>query len=77
MKKLGRFILKLFGWKVVGELPPDKKYMVVVAPHTSNWDFAVGLFARFSVGVKINFWQKPVIFLPFGPAPEGFGRSAS
>lgn len=67
MKKFGRFILKLFGWKVVGELPPDKKYMVVVAPHTSNWDFAVGLFARFSVGVKINFLAKnQLFFFPLG-----------
>ncbi|CAM2959400.1 acyltransferase [Legionella steigerwaltii] len=67
MKKLGRFILKLFGWKVVGALPQDKKYLVVVAPHTSNWDFLVGLFARFSVGVKINFLAKnQLFFFPLG-----------
>ncbi|KTD09045.1 acyltransferase [Legionella gratiana] len=62
MQKFGRFILKLFGWKIVGELPKDKKYLVVVAPHTSNWDFAVGLFARFAIGVKIHFLAKNQLF---------------
>jgi 1-acyl-sn-glycerol-3-phosphate acyltransferase len=67
MQAFGRFILKLFGWKVVGELPNTKKYVVVVAPHTSNWDFLVGLFARFSVGVKINFLAKrQLFFFPLG-----------
>lgn len=67
IQKFGRFFLKLFGWKVVGELPNDKKYVVVVAPHTSNWDFMVGLFARFAVGVKINFLAKDqLFFFPLG-----------
>ncbi len=67
MKKFGYLVLKLFGWKVVGQLPDDKKYVVVVAPHTSNWDFWIGLFARISVGVKINFLaKKQLFFFPFG-----------
>lgn len=67
MKKFGHFFLKLFGWNVVGELPKDKKYVVVVAPHTSNWDFIVGLFARFAVGEKINFLAKDQLFyFPLG-----------
>ncbi len=74
MKKLGRFILKLFGWKVVGDLPQDKKYLVVVAPHTSNWDFTVGLFARFSMGVKINFLAKnQLFFFPLGLLLKALG----
>ncbi|KTD40386.1 1-acyl-sn-glycerol-3-phosphate acyltransferase [Legionella parisiensis] len=74
MKKLGHFILKLFGWKVVGELPQDNKYLVVVAPHTSNWDFIVGLFARFSVGVKINFLAKnQLFFFPLGLLLKALG----
>ncbi len=68
MQRFGQFIFKLFGWKVVGELPKEKKYVVVVAPHTSNWDFMVGLFARFSLGVKINFLAKrQLFFFPLGP----------
>lgn len=67
MQKFGTFFLKLFGWKVVGDLPKEKKYIVVVAPHTSNWDFMAGLFARFSLGVKINFLAKrQLFFFPLG-----------
>lgn len=74
MQKLGRFILKLFGWKIVGRLPVDKKYLVVVAPHTSNWDFLIGLFARFSLGVKINFLAKSqLFFFPLGTLLKALG----
>lgn len=74
MKKIGRFILELFGWKIVGELPKDKKYIVVVAPHTSNWDFPVGLFARFQLGVKIHFLaKKQLFFFPLGVLLRALG----
>ncbi|PCJ67750.1 MAG: acyltransferase [Bacteroidetes bacterium] len=36
----------VWGWKVSGQLPIESKYLIVVAPHTSNWDFLVGLFYR-------------------------------
>lgn len=45
---LGMFklIYKLFGWKVSHLLPDDvKKCVIVVAPHTSNWDFVFGMGA--------------------------------
>ena len=37
--KLGRGILKLIGWQLVGEIPNEKRMVVCAAPHTSNWDF--------------------------------------
>jgi len=68
MRRFARFILELFGWKIVGSLPEDKKYLVVVAPHTSNWDFPVGLFTRFALGTKIHFLAKDqLFFFPLGP----------
>lgn len=68
MKKFGHFVLKLFGWKVVGELPKEKKCMLIVAPHTSNWDFPIGLFAGYATGVKIKFLAKnQLFFFPLGP----------
>jgi 1-acyl-sn-glycerol-3-phosphate acyltransferase len=76
MQKFGRFFLKLFGWKIVGALPKAKKYLVVVAPHTSNWDFLVGLFARFAVGVKIHFLAKDqLFFFPLGTFFRAVGGS--
>lgn len=67
MGTLCRFILRLIGWKIIGELPKDKKYMVIVAPHTSNWDLIIGLLGRFSVEVKMNFLAKhQLFFFPLG-----------
>jgi 1-acyl-sn-glycerol-3-phosphate acyltransferase len=55
------------GWTIIGELPKDKKYLVIVAPHTSNWDFFICLCARFIVGVRVNFLAKSqLFFFPFG-----------
>lgn len=40
-------IFKILGWKTKGQFPHDlKKYIVAVAPHTSNWDFPLGLAGR-------------------------------
>lgn len=67
MQKLGNLILKLMRWKIVGQLPDDKKYLLIVAPHTSNWDFIIGLMARFSLGIRINFIAKhQLFFFPLG-----------
>lgn len=63
MLRLSQLIFKLIGWKVVGHLPDAKKYILIVAPHTSNWDFVIGLCARFVVGVKINFIAKHQLFV--------------
>ena len=38
---------KLIGWKIVGRFDPAlKKFIIIVAPHTSNWDFVIGVMAR-------------------------------
>lgn len=67
MQKLAQLILKLIGWKIVGQLPDEKKFIIIVAPHTSNWDLVIGLIARFAVGVKVNFLAKhQLFFFPLG-----------
>jgi len=65
-----RFILgsffKLFGWKVVGDKPETRKYVIIVAPHTSNWDFFVGWTVRNVIGFYPNFLAKDSLFkIPF------------
>jgi len=44
--------LRLLGWKIVGELPDVPGLVVVVAPHTSNWDFLVGILVAYTLGVR-------------------------
>lgn len=54
----GRFIFRIFGWRWVGDMPDLDKYIVVVAPHTSNWDyiFVVGVIK--GLGIHANFLVK-------------------
>jgi 1-acyl-sn-glycerol-3-phosphate acyltransferase len=62
------WLLKLIGWKFSGELWPDEKKMVlIVAPHTSNWDFVVGVIAMYAVGIRVSFLGKDTLFkFPLG-----------
>lgn len=74
MGMISGLALKLGGWKIVGTLPNDKKYILIVAPHTSNWDLIVGLLARFYLNVKIRFLIKQeVFFFPLGSLLTALG----
>ncbi|MEO9484829.1 MAG: lysophospholipid acyltransferase family protein [Ekhidna sp.] len=53
---------KLAGWKVDGTKPDLKKYVIIVAPHTSNWDFFIGWTARNLIGFRPNFLAKKELF---------------
>lgn len=59
---LSRWLLKRLGWRIINELPDDEKYMLIVAPHTSNWDFVYGVMAKSAVGLKVNFLGKDTLF---------------
>lgn len=52
------FLLKCVGWSVDIHVPYRNKCIICVAPHTSNWDFPIGLFAYRSIGRKANFLMK-------------------
>lgn len=64
MQKFWQFVFKCLGWKLKGQLPELNKYIVIVAPHTSNWDLIICLIARFAAGTKINFIAKHQVFVP-------------
>ena len=59
-----KLALKLAGWKVSGLLPTDHQYVAIVGPHTSNWDFIIGVLARGALGSKVNFLGKHQLFIP-------------
>ena len=66
---ISKFIFKnILGWKLVNDFPKElKKYVVIAAPHTSWQDFPIGILARNTSGVKINFIGKDSLFKgPFG-----------
>ena len=71
---LGRTALRLGGWRIVGRLPDVPRYVLIVAPHTSNWDFFVGLAAKFALGLKAAWLGKHTLFRgPIGWMLRGLG----
>lgn len=59
---IGRLILKILGWEVDGVPPKENKYVAIVAPHTSNWDFPMALFISYSYRIKGAWLGKSQIF---------------
>lgn len=56
-------VFKIVGWKVKGGLPKDvKKYVIIVAPHTSYWDFPIGVAARSIIRLRSHFLIKAEMF---------------
>jgi 1-acyl-sn-glycerol-3-phosphate acyltransferase len=51
VEKLGFLALRLSHWRVVGTRPTAPKFLIIVAPHTSNWDFMVGLACGYGAGL--------------------------
>lgn len=69
-----RFLLKFLGWKVTFSLPPCDKYVLIGAPHTSNWDFPLGLLAMWALDLRCHWVGKHTLFRgPFGPLMRGLG----
>ena len=50
------------GWRAVGTLPPDRKFVIIGASHTSNWDFLVFLGTVNAVGRQVRFIGKSSLF---------------
>ena len=59
---IGRALLRLFGWRVEGELPPLKKYVLIGAPHTTNWDFVLMLLFGLALGFRPSWMGKHTLF---------------
>lgn len=65
-RSLGHGILRAMGWRLEGQLPNERKIMVALAPHTSNWDFVVAMPIIMALGVKVSFLMKKEAFIwPF------------
>jgi 1-acyl-sn-glycerol-3-phosphate acyltransferase len=59
---IGRVALAALRWRIDGALPNQPKFVVIAAPHTSNWDFVVGLAARFALGIDVSWLGKHTLF---------------
>lgn len=62
LRGLTRFFLGLFGWRVQGQLPDLPKFILVGAPHTTNWDFVLFLGVVFHLRANARFMGKAELF---------------
>jgi 1-acyl-sn-glycerol-3-phosphate acyltransferase len=71
---VARLLLRLAGWRIEGELPACPKFVVIVAPHTSSWDFFLGILGMFVTGVRASWLGKHTIFwFPLSPVLRWLG----
>ncbi|MBP6730837.1 MAG: lysophospholipid acyltransferase family protein [Chitinophagales bacterium] len=68
MQLIARFLFKLLGWSISGQVPNLNKFVVIIAPHTSAWDLPLAMLAKFILNVQFAFLAKQEIFKP----PFGF-----
>lgn len=61
-RRWARRLLGLFGWSVDIAWPPEPRGVIVVYPHTSNWDFIVGIIARYAAGLPVQWLGKDTLF---------------
>ncbi len=67
-------IMNLFGWNVLYKPLPGPHGIAVVYPHTSNWDFVVGLLAKWSIGMQFRWLAKDSLFRgPMGAVMRYWG----
>lgn len=62
IRALSWLILKFSGWKVVNVAPASGSYLIIAAPHTSNWDFPLGIAIAFHLRLRVYFIGKHTLF---------------
>lgn len=74
LRWLARLTLRTSGWKVVGVLPNVPKAVMIVAPHSSNWDGLWGFAAKIALGFEVRVLGKSQLFWwPLGPLLRKLG----
>jgi 1-acyl-sn-glycerol-3-phosphate acyltransferase len=67
MKWISKKILQLFGWKMHWGVTPEDKCIIIGAPHTSSWDFAISWLFYKALGREANVLiKKEFFFWPLG-----------
>lgn len=63
LKLFADFILKIFSWQLDIRIPAEKKYVLIGAPHTTNWDLPLTLLCFWSVQKNIKWVAKKQLFI--------------
>lgn len=64
LKLVARWFLRLSGWEAEGARPQASRFVLIAAPHTSNWDLAYLLALAAVLDVKVSWMGKDALFHP-------------
>lgn len=64
LELIARAFLKATGWNTEGERPRDRRFVLIAAPHTSNWDLVYLLALSELFGVRVSWMGKDTLFRP-------------
>jgi 1-acyl-sn-glycerol-3-phosphate acyltransferase len=71
---IGRLVLRLLRFEVRGSPPQLGKFVLIGAPHSSNWDFIVGMATFFALGLRVSYLGKHSLFwFPLGVIMRALG----
>jgi 1-acyl-sn-glycerol-3-phosphate acyltransferase len=74
MRRLAQVVFACAGWRTAGQPPSTAKYVVIAAPHTSNWDFLFTLCLAFIYRLRPRIMMKASwFFWPLGPIFKWIG----
>lgn len=59
---LARWLFARLGWTIHFDGIPSRQGVLIVYPHTSNWDFVILILAKWAVGLPVKFWGKDSLF---------------
>jgi 1-acyl-sn-glycerol-3-phosphate acyltransferase len=62
LRGLCGFLFRTSGWRLVGDVPDASKVVLVLGPHTSNWDFIVGITAMLALDLDLHWLGKHLLF---------------
>jgi len=73
-RRLAKGFLRATGWRAEGPHPKSRRFVVVAAPHTSNWDLPYLLAFALDYGITISWMGKVELFHgPVGAIMRGLG----
>jgi 1-acyl-sn-glycerol-3-phosphate acyltransferase len=74
LRRLALFLMWIFRWRIEGKLPDTPKFVLIAAPHTSNWDLPVMLSLAFAFRTRLFWMGKDTLFRrPFGAIMRWLG----
>ena len=60
--RIAQTVLRWLVWSYRFDGLPTRQGVVVVYPHTSNWDFVIGILLKWAMGIEAHFWAKDTLF---------------